>query len=63
MDWQSGMNGFESFLLLEKGLSKHSIEAYLRDVSKLALFIQNSVSPKSPTALKYEDLEQFVKEL
>ncbi len=57
------MNGFESFLLLEKGLSKHSIEAYLRDVSKLALFIQNSVSPKSPTALKYEDLEQFVKEL
>lgn len=37
--WKSAINGFITYLKLEKSLSKHSIEAYLRDTQKLYDFL------------------------
>ena len=33
--WESYINGFKAWLQLEKSLSEHSVEAYLRDIEKL----------------------------
>lgn len=63
MDWKSGINGFRSFLLLEKSLSKNSVESYTCDIEKLAHFSANHLSQTSPVNLKTADLELFVKEI
>jgi integrase/recombinase XerD len=50
--WNSYIKNFKSYLVLERGLSPNSIEAYLRDVEKLAQYIEISgqaISPKDIT--------------
>ena len=61
MDWDSTIKGFMAFLALEKGLSGHSIEAYGRDVNRLALFMHRDLGINSPTAVTASDLEQFLR--
>ncbi len=60
MDWKSSIRGFKDYLILEKSLSAHSVEAYLRDVEKLYSFIQMTQLNLSPTQLSSEDLTKFV---
>jgi integrase/recombinase XerD len=44
--WQSYINGFHSYLLLERSLSGNTIEAYLRDIGKLVQYLElQSFSP------------------
>jgi integrase/recombinase XerD len=59
MDWKSLAKGFETYLTLEKGLSKNSIEAYTRDLSKLSDYFTNA-NPVKPLAVQYPDLAKFV---
>jgi integrase/recombinase XerD len=40
MNWQSYLKNFKSYLTLERSLSENSIEAYLRDVSKLWEYLE-----------------------
>lgn len=63
MDWKSGINGFKSFLLLERSLSKNSVESYTRDIEKLAQFSVDNLNKTSPVHLSSTDLELFVKEI
>ncbi len=62
MDWKSLNRGFETYLRLEKGLSKNSIDAYKRDVSRLSDYFQE-YSKKSPLKIEYNDLAEFVHHL
>jgi len=39
MDWHSAINGFESYLMLERSLSSNSIEAYIHDITKLQEYL------------------------
>ena len=63
MDWHSSVKGFKSFLLLEKSLSKNSIDAYLNDVKKLVHFIENSPYQVGPDKVEYNHLLDFVSTL
>lgn len=38
VNWEAAIRAFELYLTLERGLAQHSIEAYLRDVHKLARY-------------------------
>lgn len=60
MDWNSSIKGFRSYLILEKSLSKHSIEAYIRDVTKLREFTELQYPDVSPEMLNSEQLTGFV---
>jgi len=60
MDWKSSIKGFKDYLVLEKSLSAHSVEAYLRDVEKLYTFVQMIQLNLSPIQLSSEDLTKFV---
>jgi len=60
MDWDSTMHGFISYLTLEKGLSGHTIEAYERDVRRMALFISRDMRIASPTKVETNHIEKFL---
>ncbi|MFN8251733.1 MAG: site-specific tyrosine recombinase XerD [Ferruginibacter sp.] len=57
--WQVYIKGFKAWLQLEKSVSANTVEAYLRDIEKLATYLQDENKPPSSITLK--DLERFVK--
>ncbi|MCW3117557.1 MAG: Tyrosine recombinase xerC [Chitinophagaceae bacterium] len=59
--WESYKKGFKEYLQLEKSLSDHSVEAYLRDIEKLTQFLLQSNTLKSPSEIELANLQQFVK--
>ncbi|MFZ1705549.1 MAG: site-specific tyrosine recombinase XerD [Saprospiraceae bacterium] len=59
-DWKSSMKSFKAYLLLEKSLSKHSIEAYIRDVGKLLEYIIYTKIDVRPVDVTEEHLTGFV---
>jgi integrase/recombinase XerD len=61
--WDEQIRGFRAFLRLEKGLSSHSLDAYLLDAGKLARFALSIVPPRRPVELQLPDLEGFLAEL
>jgi integrase/recombinase XerD len=60
MDWISSIKGFKAYLLLEKSLSKHSIEAYIRDVGKLLEYVLLKKIDQTPNLLTDDNLIGFV---
>ncbi len=60
MSWKVYTQGFKAYLMLEKGLSEHSISAYEDDVQKLESWAKEFASGMSPTDIVYDDLASFV---
>ncbi|MEX6691206.1 site-specific tyrosine recombinase XerD [Danxiaibacter flavus] len=58
--WQPYKKGFKVYLQMEKSLSDHSVEAYLRDVDKLTEYLSASGNGKSPQEVHLNDLHHFV---
>ncbi len=59
--WEAYKKGFKAYLQLEKSLSDHSVEAYLRDVEKLTEFLLAAEKKISPAEVDLKTLQQFVK--
>lgn len=59
LDWLIASRGFESYLMLERSLSKNSISAYLADVDKLYSYIGKEEG-KSVTQVTEDDIESFI---
>lgn len=59
--WNSYKKGFRAYLQLERSLSDHSVEAYLRDVDKLTSYLGLSGTEKAPAAIGLKELQAFVK--
>ncbi|MFM8449058.1 MAG: site-specific integrase, partial [Haliscomenobacter sp.] len=58
--WKPLLHGFEAYLLLERGLSENTREAYLRDIRKLAEFTRLSDTAPSLAQLDTEVLRRFL---
>jgi integrase/recombinase XerD len=58
--WQSYILGFKAYLQLERSMSANTVEAYLRDVSKLTEFLQIHEQESLPGELQLHDLQEFV---
>ncbi|MCB0741531.1 MAG: site-specific tyrosine recombinase XerD [Chitinophagaceae bacterium] len=61
--WAPYKKGFKTYLALEKSLSDNSIQAYLRDVSLLTNFLQQTDNKKKPAEVTLNDLQDFVKSI
>ena len=61
--WPQLIRQFRHHLKLERSLSENSIEAYTRDVEKLADFAGREFGEKSPLELDLEHLRRFVNAL
>jgi len=58
--WTSYTSGFISYLMLEKGLSEHSIAAYKEDVRKLERWADDTTGISSPIDVTFDHLTTFV---
>ncbi|MDP6909467.1 MAG: site-specific integrase, partial [Flavobacteriales bacterium] len=59
MNWQRAIQGFRSYLQLERSLSPNTVESYLRDVEQLRSFSE-SLEYQSPIDLNIDMLREFV---
>jgi len=60
MNWAPYKKGFKAFLQLEKSLSAHSVEAYLRDIDKLTNFLESKQLALSPADINLQHLQSFI---
>jgi integrase/recombinase XerD len=60
MNWAPYKKGFKAFLQLEKSLSIHSVEAYLRDIDKLTNYLESNKEALSPAEVSLQHLQSFI---
>jgi integrase/recombinase XerD len=59
--WAAEKKGFKAWLQLEKSLSDHSVEAYLRDIEKLTQFFSLHPASSAIEDIGLPDLQTFLK--
>ncbi len=55
MDWNKAIKEFNIYLSIERGLSKNTVEAYIRDLKSISVFFK-----KKPLQIKRKDIIQFI---
>jgi len=60
MKWEDSKKSYESYLMLEKSLSQNSVDAYINDINKLIIFLNNSSKEITPDKVKLKDLKRFL---
>tara|TARA_B100000683_G_scaffold119916_1_gene117876 strand:- start:8707 stop:9606 length:900 start_codon:yes stop_codon:yes gene_type:complete len=60
LSWKSHIQGFRSFLQLERSLSINSVEAYERDVEKLTRYLELNNIQKPASKLATKDIRNFM---
>ena len=55
MDWNKAIKNFNIYLSIERGLSKNTVEAYIRDMRNASSFLK-----KTPLKIKRKDLIKFI---
>ncbi|HAH99886.1 MAG TPA: tyrosine recombinase XerD, partial [Flavobacteriales bacterium] len=59
-DWNSSVLGYKDYLVLERGLSKNSVLAYMRDIHQFRDFATNEENVKRPTDIELPHVERFL---
>ena len=60
MNWNSYLKSFQSYLRIERGLSKNTIDNYTFDIERLLLFLEINAIEISPIKIKEETIQQFI---
>ena len=63
MSWEVYIKGYYNYLLIEKSLSKNTVEAYERDIRKMAGFFLDKNEKIKITSIKYEDFQDYLAHL
>ncbi|MFV0378461.1 MAG: site-specific tyrosine recombinase XerD [Mangrovibacterium sp.] len=63
MKWEDSKKGFENFLRLEKGLSQNSIAAYINDINKLMIFLDEAFKRLTPEKVRINHLRSFIEHI
>ena len=63
MIWKNAINDYKSYLQIERGLAKNSVESYTRDVYKLVKYLEEHQLKETPTKIKKETLLKFIYEV
>ena len=59
-DWNSAVQGYNDYLTLERGLSKNSVMAYMRDIRQFMQFTQGEEGVKAPMDIELPHVERFL---
>lgn len=62
MKWNSYIKNFQSYLKIERGLSKNSIDNYILDIEKLHHYLETNAINVSPLTIKEETIQEFIYE-
>lgn len=60
MNWNRYIKDYQSYLRIERGLSKNTIENYSFDIERLCLFLETSQIEVSPLKITDETVQQFI---
>lgn len=60
MNWQTYIKSYQSYLKIERGLSKNTIDNYTFDIERLCLFLETNQIQVSPITITEETLQQFI---
>ncbi len=60
MNWKTHLKNYQSYLRIERGLSKNTIENYSFDIERLCLFLDENAIVVSPIKITEETLQQFI---
>jgi integrase/recombinase XerD len=63
MSWDGIIKQFQDYLRLERSLSPNSVEAYVRDIEKLARFSENSCEAAAVTEVQLQNFLEWISEL
>ena len=63
MSWKSLIKGYENYLKIEKSLSYHTVDAYLRDINKMDDFFNTEDSKKKISSINHEDFQNYLAHL
>ena len=60
MNWNNYIKSYQSYLRIERGLSKNTIENYTFDLERLCLFLDENTISISPIKIGEETIQQFI---
>ncbi|MDO9261172.1 MAG: site-specific tyrosine recombinase XerD [Flavobacteriaceae bacterium] len=60
MKWQNALKDYQSYLKIEKGLSKNTLESYTRDVQKLIHFLAEQELVIDPIQIDSDTIHGFI---
>ena len=60
MNWTTYIKSYQSYLRIERGLSKNTIDNYSFDIERLCLFLENNAIEISPIKISDETIQQFI---
>lgn len=63
MKWNSFIKSYQSYLRIERGLSKNTIANYSFDIERLCLFLDENQIDISPIKIGEETIQQFIYEI
>ncbi|MBX9887455.1 MAG: site-specific tyrosine recombinase XerD [Flavobacteriaceae bacterium] len=63
MSWKSYIKSYQSYLKLERGMSKNTIENYSFDIDRLCLYLRENAIAVSPILIDDVTVQQFIYEV
>jgi len=60
MNWKTFIKSYQSYLKIERGLSKNTIDNYTFDIERLCLFLEENAIGVSPIKISEETVQQFI---
>jgi integrase/recombinase XerD len=60
MNWTTYIKEYTSYLKIERGLSRNTIENYILDIEKLCSFLEQNTIEVSPVNITEEIIQQFI---
>jgi integrase/recombinase XerD len=60
MNWKTFIKSYQSYLKIERGLSKNTIDNYTFDIERLCVFLECNSIDVSPIKISEETIQQFI---
>jgi integrase/recombinase XerD len=60
MNWTTFIKSYQSYLRIERGMSKNTIDNYSFDIERLCLFLDENSIAVSPITITEETIQQFI---